>query len=81
MWKRTPKAILHGRDSIIKFGKHKDRTVQEVLDDDPDYLVWASERIPEFDLEVSILDEALHKESRDFPASDFDLRFLDEIPY
>ena len=46
-------------DSIIKFGKHKGKTICFILNEDPSYLVWASENIKSFKLEQDILDEAI----------------------
>ncbi len=36
------------RAVVIDFGKHKGRTVGEVLDSDPDYIRWAAENIARF---------------------------------
>lgn len=82
MWKRTPKAVLHDRDSVISFGKYKGQTVQEVMNDDPDYLIWAYENIVEFDLDAQVLDEIVdNSKPKDYPLEGFDLGWINEVPY
>ena len=39
-------------ESIFKFGKNKGKQVEDLLDDDPDYLTWCAENeVVEFDEE------------------------------
>lgn len=33
-----------GYDSILQFGKHKGKSVEEVLDIDPDYIKWIKDK-------------------------------------
>lgn len=44
----------------LTFGKYKGQSVDEVIDNDPDYLVWAVEEIDWFEL-----DEETEKELED----------------
>lgn len=37
----SPKQVIQSRDDKFTFGKHKDQTVQWVLDEDPGYILWA----------------------------------------
>ena len=40
-------------DDAMTFGKHKGTEIEEILDDDPEYLKWAAENTDtEFDAEV-----------------------------
>jgi hypothetical protein len=45
-------------DGKVTFGKYKGYTVQYVLDENPRYLVWASENVEFFKVEQGILDRA-----------------------
>lgn len=46
----TPLPPLKLTDSIT-FGKHKGEVIQEIIDDDPDYLAWAIDEIVWFELD------------------------------
>jgi hypothetical protein len=55
----TPINALKLTDALT-FGKHKGETIQEVLDDAPDYLAWAIDEIDWFELD-SQADQALEQ--------------------
>jgi hypothetical protein len=40
-----------GLDDILNFGKYKNWTIQEVIDENPDYLAWAIDNIEWFNLD------------------------------
>lgn len=46
---------LYDLDTVLDFGKHKGLTVEDVLNDDPRYLLWALENVERFEV-----DNALH---------------------
>lgn len=51
-----PKQTLD-RDSLITFGKYKDKTVQDVLEENPGYLRWFSENVDKYSLAEDIIEE------------------------
>lgn len=46
------------RSEVLNWSKYKNWTIQMVLDHDPQFLVWAQNKVPWFDLDHKILDEA-----------------------
>ena len=53
---------VRGLDSRFTFGTHKGRTVQEVINDDSDYIEWALDNVDRFELDSAAsdaLDESL----------------------
>jgi hypothetical protein len=44
-------------DQILWFGKHQGRTIEDVLDDDPRYLMWACENVDGFELDTAVMHE------------------------
>lgn len=44
--------------TILWFGKYQNHSILEVLDEDPDYLVWAQENVDSLDLHFSLLETA-----------------------
>jgi hypothetical protein len=49
--------MMYDLDTPIRFGRHRGRLVEEVLEDDPGYLLWCMENVESFDV-----DQALHDE-------------------
>jgi hypothetical protein len=45
-------------ESRFWFGKHRGKTLREVLDSDPDYLIWAHKTVEGFVLDEEILEAA-----------------------
>lgn len=45
------------REHVMTFGKYEGTDIQEILDNDPLYLVWLQENT-EFDLHYTLLEEA-----------------------
>jgi len=45
-------------DYKFTYGKHKGKTIEEVLYDDPGYIIWASESITKFNPTAKILQMA-----------------------
>lgn len=43
-------------DSALDFGKYKGRTVEDVLDEDPAYLLWALENVERFETDKAVQD-------------------------
>jgi hypothetical protein len=56
----------------LTFGKHKDRNLKDVIDDDPQYIDWCFSNIEWFDLDAIAIDYL--KEATDF-------YFLDHLEY
>lgn len=55
------KNFVHTKDTKLKFGKYKGRTVREVMDFNPEYLVWAHKTISWFKLDKATFDFAVDK--------------------
>ena len=51
--------------SKMTFGKHKNKKVKTVLNQDPDYLIWAAENITWFNPTTAIIAEAKKSVVRD----------------
>lgn len=45
------------RASVISFGKYKGKTVQDVIEMNPGYLIWANENVSFFALSSPLLNE------------------------
>lgn len=42
-----------GLDSILKFGRHKGKQLEDVIEDDPDYIEWMVDHgVADFDEET-----------------------------
>ncbi len=55
-------------DSNLTFGKYKGKTIQDVINDDPDYIAWAADTIEWFDLDeeaIEAVDIALFSQEDD----------------
>lgn len=46
---------VHTTASVLMFGKYKDKTVDEVLDSDPKWLIWADENVEFFELDKNAM--------------------------
>mgnify|MGYP001172853709 CR=1 FL=1 len=55
---KTSKAIVTDKRAVLAFGKYKGETIQDVLDNDPQYLVWLHENSEHFELGWELLEEA-----------------------
>jgi len=53
---RVAKTITD-RQTILQFGKYKGRTLEFILEHDPQYLLFCQENIDWFDLDHKILDD------------------------
>lgn len=40
------------------YGKHKGKLITEIIEEDPRYILWASENIPSFNPTAEVLSEA-----------------------
>lgn len=58
MTKTQIKITLKTREDVMTFGRYKGRTIEEMLEEAPDYLCWAHENIDWFVLEPGVLEEA-----------------------
>lgn len=47
-----------GYNYVFQFGKHKGLLVTEVLEEDPQYILWASENVHGFNPTSEVLSEA-----------------------
>jgi hypothetical protein len=48
--------MLYDLDTEIDFGKYKGRTVEDVLNEDAKYLLWAMENVDRFEVDAAIQD-------------------------
>ena len=46
--------VTHHLDSIITFGQYKGRSIDYVLDIDPNYIIWAYKSIYWFDIDNDV---------------------------
>jgi hypothetical protein len=47
--------LLRGINNVLEFGKHKGKTVQQVMKEDPNWLHWALQNISTFKLNRNAL--------------------------
>jgi hypothetical protein len=52
--------MIYDLDTPLLFGKHRGRTVEELLDEAPGYLVWALENVDDFEVDKALQDEIMH---------------------
>ena len=57
---------ISNRKMVMLFGKYKGETVQDILDNDPQYLVWLHEKSDQFELSWDLLEEASKPPSHTF---------------
>jgi hypothetical protein len=50
-----------GLEDTINFGKHKGKTVEDLLNKHPDYLLWAQDAIEWLEIDEDILEAASEK--------------------
>lgn len=48
----------HGLQDVFPFGRWKGHTLQTVLDEDPDYLLWVHERVKTFLIDPVVMEMA-----------------------
>lgn len=48
-------------DAVLRFGKHKGRMVEDVLDEDPAWLLWAAENVSGFELDTAVMDAVMRQ--------------------
>lgn len=53
------KVKLKKLEDVMTFGKYKGKKIEDVLSENPSYLVWAHDDIKWFKLEQEIYDEAV----------------------
>lgn len=47
--------LLRGINNVLEFGKHKGKTVQQIMKEDADWLHWALQNIKDFKLNKNAL--------------------------
>jgi uncharacterized protein (DUF3820 family) len=52
--------MVYDLDTPLAFGKYKGRTVEDVLQCDPAYLLWAMENVDQFEVD----DDAINRDAR-----------------
>lgn len=50
--------LKHGYKYVFPFGKHKNEYVEDVLEEDPGYIIWAADNVDWFNPTDEILIEA-----------------------
>lgn len=50
---------MYDLDSLLKFGKYKGKVLEDVLNDDPEYLAWCLENIEWFEVDETLADEIM----------------------
>lgn len=53
--KTTTPLLLRGINNTLEFGKHKGKTIQQVMREDVNWLHWALQNIPTFKLNKNAL--------------------------
>ena len=52
---KEPPKLLRGLNNVLEFGKHRGKTVQQVMKSDPNWLHWALQNISGFKLNRNAL--------------------------
>lgn len=47
--------VLRSINNVLEFGKHKGKTIQQVMKEDPNWLHWALQNIKDFKLNKNAL--------------------------
>lgn len=47
--------VLRGLNNVLEFGRHKGKTVQQIMKEDADWLHWALQNIKDFKLNRNAL--------------------------
>jgi uncharacterized protein (DUF3820 family) len=47
---------MYDLDTPLAFGKYRGRTVEDVLAEDPAYLLWAMETVEQFEVDKALQD-------------------------
>ena len=61
IYKREP---ITDRNTVISFGKYKGESIADILEIDPQYLVWLHNNSSFFELGCELLEEAEEQEER-----------------
>lgn len=62
----------------IQFGKYMGRVISEIIEEDPDYLLWANKNVYGFDLNEYIIERCFEQKYKDIR---FDIYGLCEEDY
>lgn len=62
----------------LQFGKYMGREISEIIEEDPDYLLWANKNVYGFDLNEFIIEKCYERKYRDIR---FDIYGLCEEDY
>lgn len=49
--------MTYDLDDCLPFGKHQGRLIEDVLDEDPNYLLWCLENVDDFEVDKALQDE------------------------
>lgn len=47
---------MYDLDDPLRFGKFKGRTVEDILDEAPEYLLWCLENVEQFEVDAALQD-------------------------
>lgn len=78
MSRSTRRETISDRKHVMTFGKFKGETVQDILDNDPQYLCWLVEHT-DFDLHADLLEEAENNGKPNHEFKDYTSRIWDKI--
>ena len=48
--------MMYDLDTVLDFGKHQGRTVEELLNERPRYLFWLLENVEDFEVDAALQD-------------------------
>lgn len=48
--------MIYDLDSTLRFGKYKGYTIEDLLNDRPDYLLWLLENVDDFEVDKALQD-------------------------
>ena len=64
--KRSPRQVIKSKDDVLTFGKYKDCTIEKVLNDEPEYILWLDdEGIVEFPFEIISIADGRYNDADD----------------
>lgn len=52
--------MMYRKNMALPFGQYKGVFISDILDTDPGYLLWCMENVKDFDLELSIYEDAVN---------------------
>ncbi len=69
--------MMYRKNMALPFGQYKGVFISDILETDPGYLLWCMENVKDFDLELSVYEEAFKRSAKDLDYRDFGVDIYD----